>query len=44
MMGKGGGMIRKMRGRGGPYEVVGDERQTKANLRVAAGCDGFGGN
>jgi hypothetical protein len=29
---------------GGPYEVTGDERQTKVNLRVAAGYDGFRGN
>jgi hypothetical protein len=29
---------------GGKYEVRGDERQTKINLRVAAGYDGFRGN
>jgi hypothetical protein len=32
-----------MRGRG-LYEVVGDARQTRVNLRVAAGYDGFRGN
>jgi hypothetical protein len=29
---------------GGPYKVEGDERQTKVNMRVAAGYDGFRGN
>jgi hypothetical protein len=42
--GKGTGYDPRDAREGGPYEVTGDERQTKVNLRVAAGYDGFRGN